>query len=96
MVEGTLIKPEDFTDKPIADAQAAAEAGSASETANDSVTDSTADVENETAAEEAAIDAEAEIIEGDVSDIAVNNAGELIIKKEEEDAEDQSAENQPE
>lgn len=96
LVEGTLIKPEDFTDKPIADAQAAEEAGSASETANDSVTDATADVENETAAEEAAIDVEAEIIEGDVSDIAVNNAGELIINKEEEDAEDQSEENQPE
>jgi len=92
LVEGTLIRPEDFTDRPIADA--AALAAEEAETVNVDG-DAAADVENETAVEAAAIDAEAEIIDGDVSDIAVNNAGELIIKKE-EDAEDQSEENQPE
>ena len=59
-VEGTLIKPEDFTDQPIADS----------------------------------IAHEEETIEGDVSEIAVNEEGELIIKKEETDnsAEDNNPE----
>jgi segregation and condensation protein B len=59
-VEGTLIKPEDFTDQPIADS----------------------------------IAHEEEIIEGDVSEIAVNEEGELIIKKEEE-SDNSTEENNP-
>ncbi|MEN9598273.1 MAG: SMC-Scp complex subunit ScpB [Bacteroidota bacterium] len=50
IVEGTIIKPEDFTDQPVAESLA-----------------------------------QEEIIEGDVSEIAVNEEGELIIKKEEEE-----------
>jgi len=61
-VEGTLIKPEDFTDQPIADS----------------------------------IAIEEEIIEGDVSEIAVNEEGELIIKKEEGETDNSTEENNPE
>jgi segregation and condensation protein B len=50
IVEGTIIKPEDFTDQPVAESLA-----------------------------------QEEIIEGDVSEIAVNEEGELVIKKEEEE-----------
>ncbi len=59
-VEGTLIKPEDFTDQPI----------------SNSIVD------------------QEEIIEGDVSEIAVNEVGELIIKKEEE-SDNSAEENNP-
>ena len=48
IVEGTIIKPEDFTDNQIADAMAA-------------------------------LPTDDEIIEGDVSDLTVNEEGELII-----------------
>lgn len=54
IVEGTLIKPEDFTDQPIAAA----------------ISDEAVSTE--------------EIIEGDVSDIAVNEDGELIVKQDDE------------
>jgi segregation and condensation protein B len=50
IVEGTIIKPEDFTDQPVAESLA-----------------------------------QEEIIEGDVSEIAVNEEGELIVKKDEEE-----------
>ena len=60
LIEGTIIKPEDFTDQPIADA-----------------------IINE------------ETIEGDVSVIEVNEEGELIIKKEEEN-DNSVEENNPE
>ncbi len=63
-VEGTLIKPEDFTDHPIADS-----------------------ISNSIVHEE-------EIIEGDVSEIEVNEEGELIIKKEEE-SDNSAEENNP-
>ncbi len=60
LVEGTIIRPEDFTDQPIADSIAQDE----------------------------------EIMEGDVSEIAVNVEGELIIKKEEE-TDNSTEENNP-
>ena len=60
-VEGTIIRPEDFTDQPIADS----------------------------------IAHEEEMIEGDVSQITVNEEGELIIKKEEE-TNNSTEENKPE
>jgi segregation and condensation protein B len=50
IVEGTIIKPEDFTDQPVAESLA-----------------------------------QEEVIEGDVSEIAVNEEGELVVKKEEEE-----------
>ncbi|MBX9732887.1 MAG: SMC-Scp complex subunit ScpB [Chitinophagaceae bacterium] len=50
IVEGTIIKPEDFTDQPVADSLA-----------------------------------EVDAIEGDVSDITVNEEGELIVKKDDEE-----------
>ncbi len=105
LVEGTLINQADFTDKSIANATAAdlapisemdeAAANETVEIVDDIPTSTSEDVHEEATESESETfkQIEPEFIEGDVSDIEVNNAGELIIKKDDSTSDDNTETN---
>jgi segregation and condensation protein B len=92
LIEGTIIRPEDFANLPIADSTAAeseSELESELEQEQELELESAESETEELFTEEIAI--EEIIIEGDVSAITVNEEGDLIIITEEETEEDPEA-----
>lgn len=98
LVEGTLINPEDFTDKSIANTAAddLAPISEVDEVAENEPLEKVDAISTSEDVPEEAVESESEtfkqiepeFIEGDVSDIEVNDAGELIIKKEDSASDD--------